>query len=246
MSTKSIAVIGGGIGGLAAASSLLRAGFEVQVYEQVATLREVGAGIVLTPNATRVLHALGLRKRLEELAVPPTFVRQRRWQDGRTLLLAPVQKLAGPAGEHLFYTIHRADMLAMLAEGLPADRLHLGHKVIGVTDSGERVELQFANGAGASADIVIGADGIRSVVRQILLGPENPQFTGCIAYRGLVPTDRVPPGELHHESQIALCWLNEAESGRPRRPSALPDHREDLDHHNQRSGRPCSKGQRDI
>ena len=86
----SIAVIGGGIGGLAAALSLLRAGFEVQVYEQVATLREVGAGIVLTPNATRVLHALGLRKRLEELAVPPTFVRQRRWQDGRTLLLAPV------------------------------------------------------------------------------------------------------------------------------------------------------------
>jgi salicylate hydroxylase len=204
MSTKSIAVIGGGIGGLAAALSLLRAGFEVQVYEQVATLREVGAGIVLTPNATRVLHALGLRKRLEELAVPPTFVRQRRWQDGRTLLLAPVQKLVGPSGEHLFYTVHRADMLAMLAEGLPADRLHLGHKVTAVTNSGERVELQFANGARASADIVIGADGIRSVVRQILLGPENPQFTGCIAYRGLVPTDRVPPGELHHESQL---WL---------------------------------------
>jgi salicylate hydroxylase len=200
----SIAIIGGGIGGLSAALSLLRAGFDVRVYEQVPVLREVGAGIVLTPNATRVLHALGLRKRLEELAVPPTFVRQRRWQDGRTLLLAPVQKLVGPSGERLFYTVHRADMLTMLAEGFPADRLHLGHQLTAANDSGERVNLQFANGARASADVVIGADGIRSVVRQILLGPENPQFTGCVAYRGLVPAGRVPPGELLEEDQL---WL---------------------------------------
>jgi salicylate hydroxylase len=202
--SPSIAIIGGGIGGLAAALSLLRAGFDVQVYEQVPVLREVGAGIVLTPNATRVLHALGLRKRLEELAVPPTFVRQRRWQDGRTLLLAPVHKLVGPSGERLFYTVHRADMLTMLAEELPVDRLHLGHQLTAINDDGARVALQFANGVRASADIVVGADGIRSVVRQILLGPENPQFTGCIAYRGLVPADRVPPGELHQEDQL---WL---------------------------------------
>src|ERR1043166_9279742 len=105
----SIAIIGGGIGGVSAALSLLRAGFDVQGYEQVPVLREGGAGIVLTPNATRVLHALGFRKRLEQLAVPPTFVRQRRWQDGRTLLASPVHKLVGAAGERLFYTVHRAD-----------------------------------------------------------------------------------------------------------------------------------------
>src|ERR1041385_6075795 len=148
----SIAIIGGGVGGLSVALSLLRAGFDVQVYEQVPVLREVGAVIVLTPNATRVLHALGLRKRLEELAVPPTFVRQRRWQDGPTLLASPVQKLVGPSGERLFFTVHRADMLTMLAEGFPADRLHLGHQLTGARDSGERVELQFANGVRAGAD----------------------------------------------------------------------------------------------
>ena len=90
----SVAVIGGGIGGLAAALSLLRAGFDVRVYEQVLVKREVGAGIVLTPNATRVLYGLGLGGALEKRAVAAAYVRQRRWQDGRTLLLAPVR----PAG----------------------------------------------------------------------------------------------------------------------------------------------------
>lgn len=201
---SSIAIIGGGIGGLSAAVSLLRAGFDVQVYEQVPQLREVGAGIVVTPNATRVLHKLGLRDRLEALAVAPTFVRQRRWQDGRTLLQAPVGKLAGPAGEPLFFTMHRADMLTMLAEALPAGRIHLSHKFIALDDTGDRVELRFENGERAQADIVVGADGIHSAVRRILLGAEAPRFTGCVAYRGLVPADRFPRSDLHSEDQL---WL---------------------------------------
>ncbi len=199
-----IAIIGGGIGGLAAALSLLRAGFNVQVYEQVTELREVGAGIVLTPNVSRLLHGMGLSEPLDRLAVAPTVVRQRRWQDGSTLLLAPVQKLVGPSGEHLFCTAHRADLLAMLADAVPAERIHLSHRLAALNDTGHHVELEFENGARAAADIVVGADGIHSAVRKILLGAEAPRFTGCVAYRGMVPADRFPKSDLHVESQL---WL---------------------------------------
>jgi len=199
-----IAVIGGGIGGLAAALALLRAGFDVDVYEQVPVKREVGAGIVLTPNATRVLRALGLGQALERMAVAPTVVRQRRWQDGRTLLLAPVQDVRGPSGEHLFYTVHRADTLEMLSEALPPSVIHPGHKLTALTNSGAQVDLEFANGKRASVDIVIGADGIHSTVREILLGRQQPRFTGCVAYRGMVAADRFPRSDMHVENQL---WL---------------------------------------
>jgi len=200
----SIAVIGGGIGGLAAALSLRRAGFDVHVYEQVLVKREVGAGIVLTPNATRLLRGLGLGNALERMAVAPAVVRQRRWQDGRTLLLAPVNQLVGSSGEHLFYTVHRADTLEMLTEALPASVIHPGHRLTAFTDAGAQVELEFANGKKATADIVIGADGIHSTVREILLGPQQPRFTGCVAYRGMVEADRFPRSEMHVENQL---WL---------------------------------------
>ncbi len=200
----SIAIIGGGIGGTAAALSLLQSGFDVHVYEQTRELREVGAGIVLTPNVSRLLHGMGLSEPLDRLAVAPTAVRQRRWQDGSTLLLAPVQKLVGKSGEHLFYTVHRADMLTMLSDALPAERIHLGHKLTALSDTGPHVELEFENGVRATADVVVGADGIHSAVRKILLGAEVPQFTGCVAYRGMVSADRLPESDLHVELQL---WL---------------------------------------
>jgi salicylate hydroxylase len=202
--TTQIAIIGGGIGGLAAALSLRRAGFDVNVYEQVPVKREVGAGIVLTPNATRVLQGLGLGDALKRMAVSPTVVRQRRWQNGRTLLLAPVQQLVGPSGEPLFYTVHRADTLAMLTNALQPSVIHVGHRLVAIKDSNERVALEFANGEKATADLVIGADGIHSTVRKILLGPQQPRFTGCVAYRGMVAADRFPRSDMHIESQL---WL---------------------------------------
>jgi 2-polyprenyl-6-methoxyphenol hydroxylase-like FAD-dependent oxidoreductase len=199
-----IAVIGGGIGGLSAALCLLRQGFDVHVYEQVAALREIGAGIVLTPNATRVLYGLGFRPTLERLGVAIDAWRQRRWQDGRTLLLGEVGEMKGPSGERLFFTSHRADILAMLRDALPPERLHLRHRLEGFSDGGNRVTLRFADGSQAEADIVIGADGIHSTVREILLGKEDPQFTACIAYRGLVSAERLTSLNLPNESQL---WL---------------------------------------
>jgi salicylate hydroxylase len=199
-----IAIVGGGIGGLATAVSLLQAGFDVHVFEQVKVLREVGAGIVLTPNTTRLLDRLGLRDALTRCAVPLAAWRQRRWQDGRTLLVSPVAQFVGPAGEPLFFTIHRADALAMLAGAFPSERLHLAHRLEQLNDDGDRVTLTFANGARVTADIVIGADGIHSSVRHALFGPEHPQFTGCIAYRGLVPAERLTHLNLPVESQL---WM---------------------------------------
>ena len=199
-----IAIVGGGIGGLAAALSLLQAGFDVHVYEQAKALREVGAGIVLTPNATRLLHRLGLREALDRCAVAPAAWRQRRWQDGRTLLLSPVGQYLGASGEKQFFTIHRADALTMLADAMPPERLHLNRRLASFKDDGARVTLDFTDGTQASADMMIGADGIHSTVRQALFGAKNPQFTGCIAYRGLVPAERLKHLDLPVESQL---WM---------------------------------------
>ena len=198
----SVAIIGGGIGGLAAAVSLLQAGFDVHVYEQVRAPREVGAGIVLTPNATRLLYRLGFRAKLETLGVAPLAWRQRRWDDGSTLMFTPVA--ASPGEPATFYTSHRADVLSMLIESLPNERLHLGHRLADFTDWGDCVEMQFGNGAQTEAGMVIGADGIHSTVRGLLFGAERPRFTGCVAYRGLVPAGHLSGLDLPSESQL---WL---------------------------------------
>jgi salicylate hydroxylase len=161
----SVGGIGGGIGGLSAALSLLQAGLDVQVYEQAPMLGEVGAGINLSPNASRVLHRLGLAQQLARTGVKPAAWHQRRWDDGRTLLRTP---LAGPL-EAAFgfpqYQIHRADLLAALADALPQDRVHLDHQLIGLVDRGDHVQASFANGANAEAEVLVGADGIHYFMR---------------------------------------------------------------------------------
>lgn len=200
----SVAIVGGGIGGLAAALALLQAGFDVQVYEQASALREVGAGIQISPNAARVLHRLGLAAELAKHGVRPVAWHQRRWDDGRTLLRTPLGDEVVAAFGYPHYQCHRADVLAMLSAALPAERLHLGHRLAGFTENGDRVELRFDNGAAVSADIMVGADGIHSTVRRILFGAEQPTFTGCTAYRGLVPAERLKHLDLEVAAQI---WM---------------------------------------
>jgi salicylate hydroxylase len=191
MSQLKVAIVGGGIGGLAAALSLLQAGFDVQVYEQAAALGEVGAGIQISPNASRILRRLGLAQALDARGVRPAGVHQRRWDDGRTLQRAPLAETVEQAFGAPYYHFHRADLLAALASAVPAERVHLRHRFAGYIDHGEQVELRFENGAAANVDLLVGADGIHSAVRAQLFGPERPRFTGCIAYRGLVPAERL-------------------------------------------------------
>jgi salicylate hydroxylase len=187
----SVAVIGGGIGGLAVAISLRRAGFQAQVFEQAAALSEVGAGIQISPNATRLLRRLGLGEALDRRGVRPVAVHQRRWDDGRTLQRAPLGQAVEAAFGAPYYHFHRADLLEALADALPREGVQLGHRLVGIADHGDRVEARFTSGARVTADLLVGADGIHSTVRAALFGPERPRFTGCVAYRGLVPTERL-------------------------------------------------------
>jgi salicylate hydroxylase len=200
----SVAIIGGGIGGLTAAVLLLRAGFDVQVYEQASALGEVGAGINIGPNASRILHRLGIAEVLESAGVKPVTFDQRRWDNGRFLLRSPLGEAVETAFGAPYYTVHRADLHRALANAVPADHVHLAHRFTHLVDHGNRVEAHFENGTSISSDALIGADGIHSVVRQTLFGAQKPRFTGCVAYRSLVPSDRLARLSLELTTQI---WM---------------------------------------
>lgn len=199
-----LAIIGGGVGVLSAALSLLRAGFDAHVYEQARTLREVGAGIQVSPNASRVLYGLGLADELAKLGVRPFAHHQRRWDDGRTLLKTPLGDAVVAAFGFPHYQCHRADLLSMLINAFPAERLHIGHRMVAFTDYGDSIEAEFENGERIRAAALIGADGIHSTVRQALFGPANPRFTGCVAYRGLVPAERIKHLNIEVNAQM---WM---------------------------------------
>jgi salicylate hydroxylase len=186
-----IAIIGGGIGGLSATLQLLQAGFDVQVYEQAPRIGEIGAGIQISPNASRLLIRLGLKPALDRAGVRPQAVHQRRWDDGRTLQRAPVGAEVETTFGAPYYHFHRGDLAELLGAAVPAERVHLRHRLVGLEQKGGRAVMRFENGAAAEADLVVGADGIHSRVRHLILGPEKPRFTGCIAWRGLVPAERV-------------------------------------------------------
>ena len=196
-----IAIIGGGIGGLTAALSLRQAGFEVDVYEQAPELTQIGGGINMGPNAMRILRRLGLAAGLDREGVRPLFTHQRCWRDGRTLQRAPLNPLCEELYGAPHMTLHRADLLDVIAAGFPAERIHLAHRLISLEDKGDYTEACFENGVRIMADILIGADGIHSAVRAALFGEEAPVFAGCVAYRGLVAAERIADLGLEIGSQ---------------------------------------------
>jgi salicylate hydroxylase len=186
-----IAVIGGGIGGLSATLHLLRAGLDVHVYEQSPRIGEIGAGIQISPNASRLLARLGLKPVMDRVGVRPAAVHQRRWDDGRTLQRAPIGAEVEAAFGAPYYHFHRGDLAEFLGNAVPPDRLHVGHRLVDLEQKGGHVTARFDNGASTEVDLVVGADGIHSRVRHLLFGPEKPRFTGCVAWRGLVPAERI-------------------------------------------------------
>src|SRR5689334_19752492 len=125
-----IAIIGGGIGGLSAALQLLREGFDVQVYEQSPRIGEIGAGIQISPNASRLLIRLGLKGAMDRVGVRPAAVHQRRWDGGRTLQRAPVGSAVETTFGAPYYHFHRGDLAELLGAAVPADRLHVGHRLV--------------------------------------------------------------------------------------------------------------------
>jgi salicylate hydroxylase len=175
-------VVGGGIGGTAAAVALARAGIDVQVYEQAARLTEVGAGVSLAPNGLRMLERLGVGEGVARLGARH-LVTQLRLADGRPANHEPHQ--FARAGRNV--GIHRADLLGLLAEQLPSGTVRTGHRCTGLRQDTDRAVVTFASGATAAADVVIGADGIHSVLQGLVVAAAEPVFSGVVAYRGLVP-----------------------------------------------------------
>lgn len=188
-----IAIVGGGIGGLAAGAFLARAGLPATIYEQARELKEVGAGVVVAPNAARLLRRLrvldAFAARAVRLGVGWEF---RRWQDGTVLSAEDLTQCERLYGEHT-YTAHRADLLEVLRSAVPGGSVRLGSRCTGLTlRSGRGPLLHFAGGAEVEADVVIGADGIHSVVRAATAEPSAPAYSGLCAFRALVPAERAP------------------------------------------------------
>jgi salicylate hydroxylase len=189
--TPRIIVIGGGIGGMTAAAALHQQGIAFDVYERASSLGEVGAGLQILPNAVKVLKALGLERELLRDACPLKNWTSLHWDTGALRFREPL--LAGHADYGAPYlTGHRADMHAMLMSKVPSARIHLSAVCTSVETRGNTAVARFADGREVEGDAVIGADGIKSVVRETLFGADQPRFTGQMAWRAMVPIDKVP------------------------------------------------------
>lgn len=194
MQRSNVAIIGAGIGGLAAALALLRAGQHVRVYEQVPTLGEVGAGLSITPNAGKALMALGLGDALARMGSTPAAGAIRHYANGATLVPLAQDRSAERYGIALYH-VHRADLHAALQRAITehdADCIQTNHALSHIDSRIDGVTLGFRNGASVTADWAVGADGIHSTVRGALFGADRPNFTGYVAWRGLIPGHIVP------------------------------------------------------
>ncbi|HEU0072773.1 MAG TPA: FAD-dependent monooxygenase [Dehalococcoidia bacterium] len=188
-----IAVIGGGIGGLTAAQALLHRGFEVSVHEAAPELKEIGAGVSLSPNAMKALRSLDLEDGVRSVAWQSEYQYLKNWRNGRIISKTPTQGTAERYGAR-GCTVHRADLLDVLGAALPPEIIHLGARCTGVENVDGGAVAHFNDGKDVESDIVVGADGIHSGVRASLFGPDAPRFTGKICWRCLVPVDAIPGG----------------------------------------------------
>lgn len=187
-------VIGAGIGGLSAAVALRKAGIETVVFERARELKEIGAGLSLTANATRALNELGLADALRGLGGPVRRAEIRTWR-GEVLSTIPVSQLSGKVGTQSV-AVHRADLQAVLLRELGEGVVRPGAECVGFEQNGAGVRTFFAGGRKESCDVLIGADGLRSAVRARLLGDGGPRYAGYTAWRAVVTPGRdlFPPG----------------------------------------------------
>jgi salicylate hydroxylase len=194
-----VAIVGGGIGGLTLAASLLQQSVSVQVFEQDTELREIGAGVAIGGNATRLLQILGVD--LAQVANMPPALEFRCWKDGRLLWSHPIgewyrQEVGAP-----FLTLHRGSLQRLLAAAVPPECIHLNHCLVGLSDESAGVRLHFEDGDDVVASVVAGVDGVHSTVRRYVCGDVAPAHSGEIGFRGVIPVEKsqdLPdPASLH-------------------------------------------------
>ena len=190
-----VAIVGAGIGGLTLALALRQRGTAAEVFEQAPELAEIGAAVALSANANRELERLGVLDDVAAASTEPTELIYRNWRDGRRVAAHPVRKdrryrdrFGAP-----YFGIHRADLQRVLGGAFGDAALHLGHKLVRLAEEADAIRLEFANGAEHRADLVAGADGVRSVVRQYVTGGSvGVHYSGTSAFRGIVPAGRLP------------------------------------------------------
>jgi salicylate hydroxylase len=203
--TPHVLIAGAGIGGLAAAASLLARGIDCDVYEQAPELKEIGAGLWLSVNGAKVLFALGLEPGIRASVLEADERAVRLWDSGRKWTL--FKRGVSPAA-HAPFVMLRAQLHAVLIDAvnkLKPGIIQLNKRVTGYTEQGGKVTLQFADGTNAQGDVLVGADGLHSKIREKTLGETPGRFTNALAWRGLVPMERLKPH--HREALTATTWV---------------------------------------
>ena len=202
-----ILIVGAGIGGLTAALALLREGHDVQVYEQAPALAELGAGVQISANGSRVLFALGLEDAIHGVWCEPAGKEIRLWNTGETWKLFDLGAESVARYGAPYFMIHRADLHRVLIDAVRAlapNAIRLSARCAGFDQNGAGITLYLASGEQVTADVLIGADGVHSRIRNILVGDDKPEFTGCMAWRGLVPTEKLP---AHMRRNVGVNWV---------------------------------------
>jgi len=195
---------GAGIGGLTLAHALLQRGMNVRILENAPALENVGAGIQIPPNAMKVLRALDLETAVKKYAFQPRAIEVRMGRSGRPVFDIPLVQTAKKRWGALYLHIHRADYISALSSGLPKGVLQLNTKAVSYDQTKESVSVTLRDGQVLTANYLIGADGLRSTIRQQMLGKDAPQFTGNMAWRAVVPIDRL--GKLA-PNPTACAWF---------------------------------------
>ncbi len=203
-SKNKILIAGGGVGGITALLALRQRGIAAELFEQAAAFSQVGAGLQISCNATRVLWTLGLGDALARAAYYPEGRDYRAWDNGDRLYYTPLGKRAEAHFGAPYCTAHRADLLDVLLGGLGAEGFHLGSRIVRFDQDHDGVTITLADGSTATGDILIGADGIHSTVRGQMFGNELPRYTGNVAWRGLVPAERVAHLDV---AKVAGVWM---------------------------------------
>jgi len=204
---QKILIAGGGIGGLSAAIALLQQGFDVEVYEQAGEMREIGAGIQISPNGNRALNVLGVFDTLRKLSISASGKEIRLWNTGQTWKLfdlgdAAIRKYGFP-----YMTVFRPDLLRVLGERVEALKpgaVKLRSRAVSIEQHAAGVTLLLEDGSRINGDVAIGADGVHTKLRGALFGDDDVQYTGMVAWRALIPAEKLPE---HLTRPIAVNWV---------------------------------------
>jgi salicylate hydroxylase len=207
MRSKRVLIAGAGLGGLTAALALLRRGIDVEVYEQAPELREVGAGVQISANASRVLYSLGVGETLAACSCEASGKEIRLWSSGQTWKLFDLGAESISRYGFPYFTVYRPDLHSTLLDAVrreKPDAVRLGAKVVGHAQNADGVTLHLEGGHAAEGAALIGADGIHSRIRQDLFGADQAAFTGMLAWRGVIPMERLPN---HMRRNVATNWI---------------------------------------